>query len=166
MAGEKYASMWFGAKDENQTATNKPEKLLYGTNHKRDELAFDKTTAETAVFEIFKMPSFFDASKDIVFTIPNHTSVTSGTICWEVSIVGVNDSEDEDPADSFVAHTAENVDGTANDWTYSTLTIAAASHGIAAGDMCCLKLRRKVASDDADADVYAAGIELRFECTS
>lgn len=166
MAGEKYASMWFGAKDENQSATNKPEKLLYGTNHKRDELAFDKATAETAVWDLFKLPSFFDASKDIVFTIPNHTSVTTGTICWEVSIVGTGDSEDEDPADSFVAHTAENVDGTAHDWTYSTLTIAASSHGLAANDTCCLKVRRKVASDDADADVYISGIEMRFECTS
>ena len=166
MAGEKYAAIWFGAKDENQTATNKPEKLLYGTNHKRDVLAFDKTTAETAVWDPFKMPSFFDASKDITFTIVNRTSATSGTICWEISFVGTGDSEDEDPADSFVAHSAENVDGTANDYTYSTLTIAAASHAIAAGDMCCLKLRRKVASDDCDADVQVEGIELRIECTS
>ena len=166
MAGEKYASMWFGAKDENQTATNKPEKLLYGTNHKRDVLAFDKTTAETAVWDTFKLPSFFDATKGITFTIVNRTSATSGTICWEVSIVGTGDSEDEDPSDNFVAHEAENVDGTANDYTYSVLTIAAASHGIAAGDMCCLKLRRKVASDDCDADVQVEGVELRIECTS
>ncbi len=166
MAGEKYASMWFGAKDENQTATNKPEKLVYGTNHKRDVLAFDKTTAETAVWDTFRLPSFFDASKGITFTIPNRTSATSGTICWEVSIVGTGDGEDEDPADSFVAHSAENVDGTANNYTYSTLTIAYDAHGLAAGDMCCLKLRRKVASDDCDADVQVEGIELRFECAT
>ena len=166
MAGEKYASMWFGAKDENQTATNKPEKILVGTNHKRDQLAFDKDTAETAVWDTFKLPSFFDASKGITFTIPNRTTATSGTICWEVSIVGVNDSENYDPADSFVAHSAENVDGTAGDYTYSVLTIAYDAHGLSAGDMCCLKLRRKVASDDCAADVFIDGIEFRFECAT
>lgn len=80
--------------------------------------------------------------------------------------MGVNDSENYDPSDSFVAHTAENVDGTAGNYTYSVLTISSASHGLSAGDMCCLKLRRKVASDDCAADVFVDGIELRIECTS
>lgn len=158
--------MWFGAKDENQTASSKPEKTLYGTNHKRDNLLFDKDTIEIGVWEPFLLPSFFDSSKSITVTVPCHSSATSGNFILSISLVGMADTEDEDPSASFVDFDAKTIHGTSHNLTYASKTIS--SHGLSSSDLVFPQLRRKAndSSDTMSADLWVEGFEIRFECTS
>ena len=168
MAGEKYAFVWFGAKDENQTAASKPEKILYGTNNKRDNLKFDKATDETGVWEPFMLPSFFDATKGITATVVCHSVSTTGNFILGFSLVGAGDSEDEDPAVSFVAFDTEAIDGTSHDLTIVSKTVAYDAHGLTAGDFVFPALKRDAdnASDTLDSDLWVEGWGIKFEVTS
>ena len=168
MAGEKYAFVWFGAKDENQTAAKKPEKILYGTNNKRDVLKFDKATDETGVWEPFMIPSFFDSTKGITATAVCHSDATTGNFILGFSLVGAADSEDEDPAVSFVAFDTEVIDGTSHDLTIVSKTVAYDTHGLTAGDFVFPALKRDAdnASDTLDSDLWVEGWGIKFEVTS
>jgi hypothetical protein len=168
MAGEKYAAIWFGAKDENQTAAAKPEKILYGTNNKRDVLKFDKATDETGVWEPFLLPDFFDATKGITATVVCHSVPTTGNFILGFSLVGAADSEDEDPAVSFVAFGTEAIDGTSHDLAMVSKTVAYDAHGLAAGDFVFPTLTRDAnnESDTLDDDLWVEGWGIKFEVTS
>jgi len=168
MAGEKYAFVWFGAKDENQTAASKPEKILYGTNNKRDVLKFDKATDETGVWEPFMLPSFFDATKGITATAVCHSDATTGDFVLGFSLVGAADSEDEDPATSFTAFAAETINGTSHDLTIVSKTVTYDNHGLAAGNFVFPALKRDAdnALDTLDSDLWVEGWGIKFEVTS
>ena len=168
MAGEKYAWIWFNAKDENQSAASKPEKVLYGTNNKRDVLKFDKATDETGVWDPFMLPPFFDATKGITVYAVCHSDQTANEFILQFSLVGAAYSEDEDPSTSFTSFDAETIDGTGHDLTIVSKTVAYDAHGLAAGDFVFPALNRDAnnGDDDLDGDLWVEGWGVRFECTS
>jgi len=114
------------------------------------------------------LPSFFDATKGITATAVCHSDATTGNFILGFSLVGAADSEDEDPAVSFVAFDTEAIDGTSHDLTIVSKTVAYDAHGLTAGDFVFPALKRDAdnASDTLDSDLWVEGWGIKFEVTS
>ena len=128
-------------------------------------LDFDKTTQETVYF-IGVMPDNYDANGIVVEVWWTATTVTSGTVGWDVSIELMTGFDiDGDGFATAQTITAATVSGTSGTVQSSSVEIADGTDmdSLVAGSLFRLRIRRDVASDDADNDAELHYVEMRIQ---
>ena len=134
--------------------TTNPAALIktIGTNNVYLTLDYDKTTEESAYWEVILPQSYTGAA---TFYGYYKTSVNSGTFGVKVTTKSIADAEVFDAAGTTDTITAETVPGTAGNLGVisGSLTVT----GWAAGEILMVQVARDVANDNANADISLLG---------
>lgn len=145
-----------------------PPASNYATMDRRniiDVMDFDDTTQETLYF-VFEMPRNYAAGGVTVYAAWMATSATTGTIGWDISFACMNDANQDVDSLAFATAqtiTAATVDGTSGKikTTNVAITNGANMDSTAAGEWCCMRIRRDVANDTATGDAELIGVEVK-----
>ncbi|MBA7617105.1 hypothetical protein ES703_24416 [subsurface metagenome] len=141
-------------------ATGRAEqKQTEGANFPYYTLNFDKDADESAFWE-FIVPDDYDGGT-ITVNIWYKTTVATGTVVFEVKVLGREEGEIFDAAlGAGHSNSADTVPGTAGN--IGICAPAAFSPIWAAGDLVILKLMRDVSEDDAAADIQVIMVEVAY----
>jgi len=135
------------------------QKQIEGTNFPYYTLNFDKETDESAFWE-FIVPDDYDG-ENITVNIWYKTTVTSGTVVFEVKVLGRTEGEIFDVAlGAGHSNSADTVPGTAGN--IGICAPAAFNPFWTAGDLVILKLMRDITEDDAAADISVVMVEVEY----
>jgi hypothetical protein len=129
---------------------------------------FDDTTQETMYF-VFEVPRNYASGGVTVYAIWMATSAVAGgggTIGWDVSFARMNDANQD--VDSLAFAAAQSITAAivpANAGQIKTTNVAVSNganmDSVAAGEWCCMRLRRDVANDTAVGDAELIGVEVK-----
>ena len=160
ITGSKIVNSWPG------TLASFPatDYATFDTRNTHPVLDFDQTTQETVYFQGV-MPDNFATEDLIVQVWWTATTVTSGTVGWDVSfelMTGLDvDGDSFATAQTITAVTVSATNGTLQTSSVE-ITNGAAIDNLVAGDMFRLRIRRDVATDTAAEDAELHMVELRL----
>lgn len=141
------------------TSGGAEQKQTEGTNFPYYTLNFDKDADESAFWE-FIVPDDYDG-ETIAVNIWYKTTVNTGTVVFEVKVLGREEGEIFDAAlGTGHSNPADTVPGTAGN--IGICAPAAFSPAWTAGDLVILKLMRDVSEDNAAADISVVMVEVAY----
>jgi hypothetical protein len=148
--------------NDNEPPTANFATLAARNNHPK--LDFDQTTQETAIFSSV-LPTWYSGG-GLTVEVWWTTTVTSGTVGWDVAIERIDTGSLDIDADSFAAAqtiTAATVPATSGQVTKTSVAISSGANmdSLAAGEAFRLRVRRDVANDTAAADAELLRVVVR-----
>lgn len=135
------------------------QKQTDGTNFSYYTLNFDKDADESAFWQ-FIVPDDYDGG-NITVNIWYKTTVTTGTVVFEVKTLGREEGETFDAAlGTGHSNSADTVPAIAGN--IGICAPAAFNPGWSAGDLVIVKLMRDVSEDTAAADISVVMVEVEY----
>lgn len=134
----------------------KPTLATVGSNFKMYVAQFQDAALPVETWNTI-IPDNFLASGDITLRLIWRANATTGNIVWGHYLSGLASGEATDPTPSYTDWDAVSTAGTANLLNITSKTIAAATHGLSAGDFANLAIRR---NGNAGTDTLAVSAEL------
>lgn len=135
------------------------QKQTDGTNFSYYTLNFDKDADESAYWELI-VPDDYDGG-NITVNIWYKTTVTEGTVVFEVKTLGREEGEAFDSAlGTGQSNPADTVPATAGN--IGICAPSAFSPGWSAGDLVIIKLMRDVSEDTAAADISVVMVVVEY----
>jgi hypothetical protein len=136
----------------------------FDTRNSHPILDFDQTTQEGAVWSGV-LPRHY-AGGGITVYLTWTTSVTSGTVGWDVSIERIGAAQQDIDADGFATAqtvTAATVPATSGNTSVTSVAISSGANmdSLAAGEAFRIRVRRDVANDTAAADAELLAVEIK-----